>query len=85
MSIFVLTATSNLSCFANKAVQMRKPLAHAVTTALNEYSPLAPLLLRAVKGRLPRLKEALPAVHALPQVVPAAICDSLTRGHQQPE
>ena len=74
MNIFVLTATLNLNCFANKAEQMRKPLARAVIRAVNEYSHLAPLFLRAVKGRLPRLAEVPPAVHALPQAAPAATC-----------
>jgi len=48
------------------------PLAPAVTMALNEYFPLAPLFLRAAKGHLPQLGEVPLAAHALPQaVVPA--------------
>jgi len=77
MNIFVRIATLSLNCFATKARQTKAPLALAVTMALNEYSPLSPLFLRAVKGHLPRLGEAPPAVHALPRVVPAAKCSFL--------
>ena len=77
MNIFVLTATLNLNCFANKAEQMRKPLARAVIRAVNEYSHLAPLFLRAVKGRLPQSGETPPVVHALPQAVRVVTCSLL--------
>jgi hypothetical protein len=85
MSIVVLPATSNLNCFANKAEQMKMPLARAVAMALNEYSPLSPLFLKAVKGHLPRLGEVPPVAHALPQVVVAAECNSPARNCQEPK
>jgi hypothetical protein len=69
MNIYALTATSSLNCFANKARQVKLPLALAVSRAPKEYSPLVPLSLRAAKGDLPRLVEALLVVHALPQAV----------------
>lgn len=72
MNIFVLIATLSLNYFANKARQMKTPLALAVTMALNEYSPLSPLFLKAVKGHLPRLEEVPLVAHALPQAVPPA-------------
>jgi hypothetical protein len=74
MSIVVLNAASSLNCFANKAEQMRKPLARAVIIAPHEYFPLSRLFLRAVKERLPRLGEVRPVARALPQAVPAAAC-----------
>jgi hypothetical protein len=66
MSIVVLTAILSLNCFASKARQTKMPLARAVTMALNEYSPLLPLFLKAVKGHLPRLGEVPLVAHALP-------------------
>jgi hypothetical protein len=72
MNIFVLIAPLSLNCFATKAKQTKVPLAPAVTIALNEYSLLSPLFLKAVKGPLPRLGEVPLVAHALPQVVPPA-------------
>jgi hypothetical protein len=69
MNIFALIVILSLNCYANKAKQTKVPLALAVTMALNEYSPLAPLFLRAVKGHLPRLGEVPLVAHALPQAV----------------
>ena len=77
MNIFVLSATLSLNCFANKARQPKVSLALAVTMALNEYSPLLPLFLKAVKGYLPRLEEVPLVAHALPQVVTPAKCSLL--------
>ena len=85
MNIFVLIATLSLNCFATKARQTKVPLALAVTMALNEYSPLSPLFLKAVKGHLPRLGEVLLVVHALPQAVPAAKCSSLAGNCKEPK
>ncbi len=85
MSIFVLIATLSLNYFATKAKQTKVSLARAVAMALSEYSPLSPLFLKAVKGHLPRLEEPLLVAHALPQVVPAAKCSSLTRHCQEPK
>jgi hypothetical protein len=78
MSIVVLSATLSLNCFATKAKQTKMPLALAVTMALNEYSPLSPLFLKAVKGHLPRLEGVPLVAHALPQAVPAAKHSSLS-------
>ena len=83
MSIVVLSATSDLNCFATKAEQMKMPLALTVTMVLNEYFPLSPLFLKAVKGHLPRLGEAPPVAHVLPQVVPPATCNSPDRNCQK--
>ena len=83
MSIFVLIATLSLNYFANKAKQMKTPLARAVTMALNEYSPLSPLFLKAVKGHLPRLEEVPLVAHALPQVVLPAKYSSLSEKLQR--
>jgi hypothetical protein len=83
MNIFALIVTLNLNCFATKPKQTKKPLAPAVTMALNEYSPLSPLFLKAVKGRLPRLGEVPLVAHALPQVVPPAKCSSLSEKLQR--
>ena len=92
MSIVVLNAASSLKCYAPKARPTKRSLARAVITKLNEYFPVSLLFLRAVKGRLPRLGEVPPAVHALPQVAPAATCSpfnnrlprSQVRKHQVP-
>jgi len=72
MSIFVLIATLSLNYFANKAKQMKMPLALDVIMALNGYSHLSPPFLKAVKGHLPRLEEVPLVAHALPQAVPPA-------------
>jgi hypothetical protein len=85
MNIFALIVTLSLNCFATKAKQMKTPLALAVTKALNEYSPLAPLFLRVVKGHPPRLEEVPPVAHALPQAVVPAKCSSLTRTCKGPK
>jgi hypothetical protein len=74
MNIFALIAILSLNCFADKAKQTKVPPVPAVTMALNEYSPLAPLFLRAVKGHLPRSREVPLVVRALPQVVVPAKC-----------
>jgi hypothetical protein len=79
MSIFVLIATLSLNYFATKAKQTKVSLARAVTMALNEYSPLSPLFLKAVKGHLPRLEEVPLVAHALPQAVTPAKCSSLNK------
>ena len=83
MNIFALIATLSLNCFATKAKQTKTPLAPAVTMALNEYSPLSPLFLKAVKGHLPRLGEVPLVAHALPQVVPPAKYSSLSEKPQR--
>jgi len=83
MNIFALIVTLSLNCFATKAKQIKTPLALAVTKALNEYSPLAPLFLRAVKGHPPRLEEVPPVAHALPQVVAPAKCSLLHENLQR--
>ncbi len=85
MSIVVLSATLSLNCFAPRARSTKRSPALAAVITLNEYSPVSPLFLRAVKERLPRLGEALPAVHALPQVVPVVKCSSLTRNCREPK
>ena len=72
MNIFVPIVTLSLNCFATKPKQTKLPLAPAVTMAQNEYSPLLPLFLKAVKGHLPRLGEVPLAAHARPQVVTPA-------------
>jgi hypothetical protein len=77
MNIFALIVTLSLNCFATKAKQMKTPLARAVTMALNEYYPLSPLFLKAVKGHLPRLEGPPLVAHALPQAVTAVKCSSL--------
>jgi len=78
MNIFVRIVTLSLNCFATKARQTKVSLALAVTMALNEYSPLLPLFLKAVKGHLPRLEEVPLVAHALPQVVTPAKCSFLS-------
>jgi hypothetical protein len=75
MNIFALIVTLSLNCFASKARQTKLLLALAVTMALSEYSPLAPLFLRAVKGYLHQLGEVPLVAHALPQVVVPAKCN----------
>jgi len=77
MNTFALIATISLNCFASKPKQTKTPLAPAVTMAQNEYSPLSPLFLKAVKGHLPRLGE-VPVAHALPQVATPARYSSPT-------
>jgi len=72
MNIFVLIAALSLNYFATKAEQTKMPLAPAVIMAPNEYSPLLPAFLKAVKDHLPRLGEALLVAHALPQVATLA-------------
>jgi len=83
MNIFALIVTLSLNCFATKPKQTKVPLAPAVTMALNEYSPLSPLFLKAVKGHLPRLGEVPPVAHALPQVVTPAKYSSLSEKLQR--
>jgi len=85
MNIFALIVTLSLNCFALKAKQAKMPLAPAVTTALNEYSPLSPLFLKAVKGHLPRLGEVPLAARALPQVVPPAKYSPSARNRKEPK
>jgi hypothetical protein len=77
MNFFVPIVTLSLNYFAIKPGQTKVPLAHAVTIAQNEYSPLLLLFLKAVKGRLPRLGEVPLVAHALPQVVTPAKYSSL--------
>jgi hypothetical protein len=78
MNIFALIATISLNCFATKTKQTKTPLAPAVTMVQNEYFPLSPLFLKAVKGHLPRLEEVPLVAHALPQVVTPAKYNSLS-------
>ena len=80
MSIVVLNAASSLNCYAPRARPAKRSLARAAITKLNEYFLVSLLFLRAVKGRLPRLGEVPPAVHALPQVAPAVTCSSFNNG-----
>jgi hypothetical protein len=83
MNIFVLTATSSLNCFVLKAKQTKKPLAHAVITVLQEFSPPLPLFPKAVKDRLLLLVEVPLVAHALPQVVGPAKCSSFSEKLQR--
>jgi hypothetical protein len=83
MNIFVLTANVSLNCFAARARQTKVSLVLAVTMAPNGYSHLSHLSLRAAKGHLPRLGEVPPAVRALLQVVPPAICSPLVRDYSR--
>jgi len=83
MNIFALIVTLSLNCFVTKTEQTKTPLALAVTMALNEYSPLAPLFLRAVKGHLPRLGGVPLVAHALPRVVTPARYNSLSKKPQR--
>ena len=76
-NFFVPIVTSSLNCFAVKPEQTKVPLAHAVTMAQKEYSPLSLLFQKAVKGYLPRLGEVPLVAHALPQVVTPAKYSSL--------
>ena len=78
MNIFALIVTLSLNCFATKPKQTKVPPVPAVTMALNEYSLLSPLFLKAVKGHLPRLGEVPLVAHALPQVVTPAKYSSLS-------
>jgi len=64
---------------------MKVPLALAVTMALNEYSPLAPLFLRVVKGYLPQLGEVPLVAHALPQAVVPAKRNACSKKLQGPQ
>jgi len=83
MNIFALLVTLSLNCFATKPKQTKLPLVPAVTMALNEYSLLSPLFLKAVKGHLPRLGEVPLVAHALPQVVIPAKYSSLSEKLQR--
>jgi len=78
MNFFVPIATISLNCFATKPKQTKTPLAPAVTMAQNEYYPLSPLFLKAVKGHLPQSGEVPLVGHALPQVVIPARYNSLS-------
>ena len=62
---------------------MKVPLALAATMALNGYSPLSPLFLKAVKGHLLRLGEVPLVAPALPQVVTPAKYSSLSEKLQR--
>ena len=79
MNIFVPIVTSSLNYFATKPEQTKVPLAPAVTMALNVYSPVSPLFLKAMKDYLPRLGEVLLVAHALPQVVTPAEYSTLSK------
>jgi hypothetical protein len=83
MNIFALLVTLSLNCFATKPKQTKLPLVPAVTMALNEYSLLSPLFLKAAKGHLPRLGEVPLVAHALPQVVTPAKYSSLSEKLQR--
>ena len=78
MNILVPIVTSSLNCFATRPKQTKTPLALAVTMAQNEYYPLSPPFLKAVRGHLSRLGEVPLVAHALPQVVTPAKCSSLS-------
>ena len=82
MNTFALIATISLNCFASKPKQTKTPLAPAVTMAQNEYSPLSPLFLKAVKGHLSRLGEVPLVAHAPQQVVTPAKYSSLSENLQ---
>jgi hypothetical protein len=83
MSIVVLSAILSLNRFAPKVEQTKMPLALAVIMALNEYSPLSPLFLKAMKDHLPLLEEPPLVAHAPPQVVLPVKCSSLARNCQE--
>ena len=83
MNIFALLVTLSLNCCATRPKQTKTPLALAVTMAQNEYYPLSPPFLKAVKGHLSRLVGVLLVVHALPQVVTPAKCSSLSEKLQR--
>jgi hypothetical protein len=83
MNIFALIAILSSNYFATKPKQTKTPLAPAVTMALNEYSPLSPLFLKAMRGHLPRLGEVPLVAHALPQVVIPAKYSSLNEKLQR--
>jgi hypothetical protein len=85
MSIVVPSAASSLSCFAPRAGPTKRSPALAAIIALNEYCPVFPLFLRAVKGHPPRLEEVPRVAHALPRVVRAARFDPLARKCQEPK
>jgi hypothetical protein len=77
MNIFVPIAALSLNYFATKAKQTKTRPVPAVTMAQNEYSPLSPLFLTAVKGHLPQSGEVPLVARALPQVVTPAKYSSL--------
>ena len=83
MNIFVPIVTLSLNYFATKPEQTKVPLALAVTMAQNEYYPLSPPFLKAVKGHLPRLGEVPLVAHALPKVVTPAKYSSLSEKLQR--
>ena len=85
MNIFALLVTLSLNYFATKPEQTKVPLAPAVTMAQNEYSPLSPPFLKAVKDHLPRLGEVPLVAHALPQVVIPAKYSSLNKNRKEPK
>jgi hypothetical protein len=83
MNFSVPIATISLNYFAIKAEQTKVPLAPSVTMAQNEYFPLSPPFLKAVKDHLPRLEEVPLAARALPQVVTPAKYSSLSEKLQR--
>jgi hypothetical protein len=83
MSIVVPSAASSLNCFASKAKPTKRSPALAAIIALNEYFPVFPLFLRAVKGHLLRSEEVPPVARALPRVVPAAKPSPLRGNYQE--
>ena len=83
MNIFVLIVTLSLNCFATKPKQTKTPLALAVTMAQNEYYPLSPPFLKAVRGHLSRLGGGPLVAHALPQVVTPAKYSPLNKKLQR--
>jgi len=83
MNIFALIVTLSLNCFATKPKQTKTPLALAVTMAQNEYYPLSPPFLKAMRGHLSRLVGVPLVAHALPQVVTHAKCSSLSEKLQR--
>jgi len=83
MNIFALLATLSLNYCATRPKQTKTPLAPAVKMAQNEYYPLLPPFLKAVRGHLSRLGEVPPVAHALPQAVTPAKCSSLSEKLQR--
>jgi len=83
MNIFALLVTLSLNCCATRPKQTKTPLALAVTMAQNEYYPLSPPFLKAVRGHLSRLGEVPLVAHALPQAVTPARYSPLNKKLQR--
>jgi len=83
MNIFVPIVTLSLNYFATRPKQTKTPLALAVTMAQNEYYPLSPPFLKAVRGHLSRLGAVPPVAHALQQAVTPARYSPLNKKLQR--